>query len=70
MRPMRIMRLMGLSLTANRLLLLASLLVMVSLPNHAQTKLLTGTVAEMVGKSKEPVLGANVVVVNSQNRYI
>ena len=61
---------MGLSLTANRLLLLASLLVMVSLPNHAQTKLLTGTVAEMVGKNKEPVLGANVVVVNSQNRYI
>lgn len=36
----------------------------------AQKKVLTGVVVEQIGKSKEPILGANVVVVNSQNRYI
>jgi TonB-linked SusC/RagA family outer membrane protein len=34
----------------------------------AQT--LTGTVYEMFGSSKEPIMGANVVLVNSQNRYV
>lgn len=34
----------------------------------AQT--LTGTVSEMFGGSREPVMGANVVLVNQQNRYV
>ena len=34
----------------------------------AQT--ITGTVTEMLGNQKEPIMGANVVLVNSQNRYV
>ena len=37
-------------------------------PAGAQT--ITGTVSEMFGGSKEPVMGANVVLVNQQNRYV
>ena len=36
----------------------------------AQTTVLTGTVSEMFGGSREPVMGANVVLVNQQNRYV
>lgn len=31
---------------------------------------LSGNVSEEIGKTKEPIMGANVVLVNSQNRYI
>ncbi len=34
----------------------------------AQT--ITGTVYEMLGNQREPVIGANVVLVNQQNRYV
>ena len=37
---------------------------------QAQNRVLTGVVSEMFGKSLEPICGANVVVVNSQNRYV
>lgn len=36
----------------------------------AQDNVISGTVSEMFGGSKEPIMGANVVLVNSQNRYI
>jgi TonB-linked SusC/RagA family outer membrane protein len=36
--------------------------------SFAQT--VTGTVTEMFGGSREPVMGANVVLVNQQNRYV
>ena len=36
----------------------------------AQKKVLNGIVTEILGKSKEPVPGVNVVVMNSQDRYI
>ena len=34
----------------------------------AQNKVITGTVTEIFGNSKEPIMGANVVLVNSQGR--
>ena len=36
----------------------------------AQNKVITGTVTELFGNSKEPIMGANVVLVNSQGRYV
>lgn len=36
----------------------------------AQNKVITGTVSEVLGNSKEPIMGANVVLVNSQGRYV
>ena len=36
----------------------------------AQTKVITGTVTETLGGAKEPIMGANVVLVNSQGRYV
>ena len=34
----------------------------------AQT--ITGTVTELIGNTKEPIIGANVVLVNNQNRHV
>lgn len=50
-------------------LLLAALLIGFS-DAFAQNTILTGQVTELLGGVKEPVMGANVVVVNKQNRYI
>ena len=50
-------------------LLLAALLIGLS-DAIAQNSILTGQVTELLGGSKEPVMGANVVVVNKQDRYI
>ena len=36
----------------------------------AQNTVITGTVTEILGNLKEPIMGANVVLVNSQNRYV
>ena len=36
----------------------------------AQKKVLNGIVTEILGKSKEPIPGVNIVVMNSQDRYI
>lgn len=36
----------------------------------AQQKVITGTVSEKLGSSKSPIMGANVVLVNQQNRYV
>jgi TonB-linked SusC/RagA family outer membrane protein len=53
-----------------RLLLLLLTMTTFVMTASAQKKVLNGTVSEMLGKNKEPVTGANVVIVNSQNRYI
>ena len=50
--------------------LLVILLSLMGLDAAAQQQVITGTVSEMLGKSREPILGANVVLVNSQNRYV
>ena len=42
-----------------------------SMSMMAQEKVLTGTVTELLdGGGEEPIIGANVVLVNSQNRYV
>lgn len=50
------------------ILLLA--LISCTLTAMAQKKVLNGTVTEILGKSREPIPGVNIVVMNSQNRYI
>lgn len=52
-----------------RISLLMVMLVSFGMAASAQN-VISGIVSEMVGNTKEPVLGANVVLVNSQNRYI
>ena len=37
---------------------------------HAQNNVISGTIYEMVGNDKSPIIGANIVLVNKQNRYI
>lgn len=46
------------------------LLVVTTGNAQAQNNVLTGTVFEEVNGSKEPIIGANIVLVNKQNRYI
>ena len=53
-----------------RLALLSMMLCLTAIHASAQQKVITGTVTEMLGKSKTPSIGANVVLVNTQNRYI
>ncbi len=53
---------------AKAMLLLA--LILFSGWANAQDNVITGTVNEMMGKEKSPVIGANVVLVNKQNRYV
>lgn len=50
-------------------LLMAALLVSIS-GAFAQNVILTGQVTEMLGGQKEPIMGANVVVVNKGGRYL
>ena len=50
--------------------LLVILLSLMGLDAAAQQQVITGTVSEMLGKSCEPILGANVMLVNSENRYV
>ena len=53
----------------NRLrILIFSFFNILILTVSAQT--ITGNVSEMLGNTKEPIMGANVVLVNSQNRYV
>ena len=51
---------------------MALLLLMLSLSSTvwAQQNVLTGKVTEYFAGEQEPVVGANVVFVNSQNRYL
>jgi len=45
-------------------------MLLCSVSMMAQNQVITGTVSEMFGGAKEPIMGANVVLVNSQNRYV
>lgn len=51
-------------------LLLAIVFFAVAVVESSAQKVITGTVSEMIGTQKSPIMGANVVLVNSQNRYI
>lgn len=50
--------------------LLITLLVIICHATIATAQTITGTVTELFGGAKEPIMGANVVLVNSQNRYV
>ena len=45
-------------------------MLLCSVSMMAQNKVITGTVTEVFGNAKEPIMGANVVLVNSQGRYV
>lgn len=45
-------------------------MLLCSVSMMAQNKVITGKVTETFGTSKEPIMGANVVLVNSQGRYV
>jgi len=50
--------------------LLITLFVIICHATIATAQTITGTVTELFGGAKEPIMGANVVLVNSQNRYV
>ena len=45
-------------------------MLLCSVSMMAQNKVITGTVTEVFGNDKEPIMGANVVLVNPQGRYV
>jgi len=45
-------------------------MLLCSVSMMAQNKVITGKVTETFGGAKEPIMGANVVLVNSQGRYV
>ena len=45
-------------------------MLLCSVSMMAQNKVISGTVTETLGNSKEPIMGANVVLVNPQGRYV
>ena len=54
----------------NKITILIAMLLC-SMSMMAQEKVLTGTVTELLDNgSTEPIIGANVVLVNNQNRYV
>lgn len=53
-----------------RILLFALLLVAGITYAQGQSKVLTGTVVENLGNAREPILGANVVFVDQNDRYL
>lgn len=53
-----------------RISLLLAVLALCGLSVSAQQNVISGTVYEQLGKGKEPIIGANVVLVNQQNRYV
>jgi hypothetical protein len=53
-----------------RKLVVVMLLLLACGVNASAQKVITGTVTELFGTTKEPIIGANVVLVNSQNRYV
>ena len=59
---------LGVRLLAGRLSLVFLILHSFFISLSAQT--VTGTVTELFGGQREPVMGANVVLVNQQNRYV
>ena len=51
-------------------ILLSALLLLGTEDIFAQAQVITGKVTELVGTASEPIIGANVNVVNSQNRSV
>ena len=56
--------------TKNIKRLMITLLVIIFQTTIGSAQTITGTVTELFGGAKEPIMGANVVLVNSQNRYV
>jgi TonB-linked SusC/RagA family outer membrane protein len=56
--------------TKTKHIISAFLLLLCTLSAVAQNKVITGKVVEQFGNDLEPIMGANVVLVNSQNRYV
>lgn len=56
--------------TITKHIISAFLLLLCTLSAVAQNKVITGKVVEQFGNDLEPIMGANVVLVNSQNRYV
>lgn len=54
----------------SRTILLLAFIIVGTVGAMAQNKVITGTVNEMIGNDKEPIIGANIVLVNKQNRYV
>ena len=57
-------------ITKTKYILTAILLVVCTATAVAQNNVITGTVMEQFGDDLEPIMGANVVLVNSQNRHV
>ena len=57
-------------ITKTKHILTAILLVVCAATAVAQNNVITGTVMEKFGDDLEPIMGANVVLVNSQNRHV
>ena len=57
-------------ITKTKHILTAILLVVCTATAVAQNNVITGTVMEKFGDALEPIMGANVVLVNSQNRHV
>ena len=57
-------------ITKTKHILTAILLVVCAATAMAQNNVITGTVMEQFGDDLEPIMGANVVLVNSQNRHV
>ncbi|MGM9732599.1 MAG: SusC/RagA family TonB-linked outer membrane protein [Prevotella sp.] len=57
-------------ITKTKYILTAILLVVSVATAVAQNNVITGTVMEKFGDDLEPIMGANVVLVNSQNRHV
>lgn len=57
-------------ITKTKYILTAILLVVCTATAVAQNNVITGTVMEQFGDDLEPIVGANVVLVNSQNRHV
>ena len=57
-------------ITKTKHILTAILLVVCTATAVAQNNVITGTVMEKFGDALEPIMGANVVLVNGQNRHV
>ncbi len=57
-------------IAATRLALMIVISLCCATQALAQNQVITGTVSEKFGASYSPIMGANVVLVNTQNRYI
>ena len=50
--------------------ILLVIMLFLSSTASAQENIITGTVTQNIGGTQEPIIGANIVLVNSQKRYL